>query len=81
MRKYSENKYGSDIECYNTEDNAEARILAAKEYLLYELKFHEKDIKISEARLVVKENSKILWITSTKDDIQRIYRRAALMTD
>ena len=37
VRKYSQNKYGTDIEWYNTEDNQEARIEAAKEYLKIEL--------------------------------------------
>ena len=77
VRKFSSNKYGLDGECYNTEDNRDARIMAGDEFLAKELKFNPREIDISDARLATKDESKILWITSTKDNIKRIYKRIA----
>ena len=77
VRKFSSNKYGIDAECYNTQETKEARFLAADEFLVKELKFNQKEIVLEDAMIAKKEDSKILWITTTPDTVKRIYRRIA----
>ena len=79
IRKFSKDKNSTDIEAYNNSDNDESRLKAAQEFLEYELKFDPNEIEIFNTKIATKKEARILWITTTKEAVKKIFKRAGTM--
>ena len=76
IRKFSKDKNSTDIEAYNNSDNDKSRLKAAQEFLEYELKFDPNEIEIFNTKIATKKEARILWITTTKEAVIKIFKRA-----
>ena len=67
----------SDFEVFYGDKYSDMRILAAQEILRHALKIKEGTITIKNAKMSTSPGSKILWITTTEEEVKQMYVQAA----
>ena len=81
IKQYIDNVDDSDEVIYKHEKFDMARREAANEFLVKELGFKDKEVRIKECKMANNPESSILWIETEIDQVKNIFMKAAIIAN